>query len=334
MILTKKGNFTFGSGKINTFKAKEFEDNVSSSDKVIILDVGDEQALYNCEGVPTTSVRVKTYNGKVLTPADITQILSIVDKAASAVDVDFSGSTYSSETFCTISSSKIKSVILPSNVKELPDFAFNKCTALTDINLNGITTIGTYAFDYCALTSITIPETVTKISNAWISYYGSKLTEFIVDAKNPNFQAIDGVLFTKTNPITLKEYPRAKTGTSYVIPNGTEKIQDYAFFDAAITNITIPASVITIGNNCMTSKINYIKCLGATPASGFKGNNLPNNGTLVVPEGKGQTYRDAWGWLAPEKKNWTVEDGTSPSPSSANISGLTTNNITTEGFWN
>ena len=332
MILTKKGNFTFGSGKINTFKAKEFEDNVSSSDKVIILDGGDEQVLYNCEGVPTTSVRVITKNEAVLTSADITQILSIVDKAASAVDVDFSGSTYSSETLCTISSSKIKSVKLPSNVKELPDFAFNKCTALTDINLNGITTIGTYAFDYCALTSITIPATVTKISNAWISYYGSKLTEFIVVPENPNFQAIDGVLFTKTKPITLKEYPRAKAGTSYVIPADTEKIQDYAFFDAAITNITIPASVTTIGNNCMTSKINYIKCLGETPASGFKGNNLPNNGTLVVPKGKGQTYRDAWSWLG--TKSWTVDDSTFPSPSSANISGLTTNNITTEGFWN
>ena len=84
----------------------------------------------------------------------------------------------------------------------------------------------------------------------------------------------------------------------------------------------------------MTSKINYIKCLGETPASGFKGNNLPNNGTLVVPNGKGQTYRDAWRWLLPENKNWTVDDNTSPSPSSANISGLTPNNITTEGFWN
>lgn len=332
MILTKKGSFTFGSGKINTFNAKEFVDNVSSSDKVIILDGGAEQELYNCTGVPTTSVRVKTYNGEVLTSADITQILSIVDNAASAVDVDFSGSTYSSETLCTISSSKIKSVKLPSNVKVLPDFAFNKCTALTNIDLNGITTIGTYAFDYCALTSITIPKTVTTISNAWISHYGSKVTEFIVDKDNPKFQAIDGVLFTKTSPITLKEYPRAKAGTSYVIPDVTNKIQDYAFFGAAITNITIPASVTTIGNNCMTSKINYIKCLGETPASGFKGNNLPNNGTLVVPKGKGQTYRDAWSWLG--TKSWTVDDSTFPSPSSANISGLTTNNITTEGFWN
>ena len=82
----------------------------------------------------------------------------------------------------------------------------------------------------------------------------------------------------------------------------------------------------------MTSKINYIKCLRETPASGFTGNNLPNNGTLVVPTGQGQAYWDEWTWLA--TKNWTVEDGTSPSPSSANISDLTTNNITTEGFWN
>lgn len=332
MILTKSGNFTFGSGKINTFKAKEFVDNVSSSDKVIILDGVTEEELYSCTDTPTTSVKIVTKNEEVLTSTDIAQIISIIDKATAAIDVDFSESKYVSETFCTISSSKIKSVKLPSNVKVLPDFAFNKCTALIDIDLNGITTIGTYAFDYCALTSIYIPKTVTKISNAWISYYGSKVTEFSVDAENPNFQAIDGVLFTKTSPITLKEYPRAKAGTSYVIPDGTNKIQDYAFFDAAITNITIPASVTTIGNNCMTSKINYIKCLGETPASGFRGNNLPNNGTLVVPKGKGQTYLDAWSWL--KTKSWTVDDKTLPSPSSANISALTTNNITTEGFWN
>lgn len=333
MILTKKGNFTFGSGKINTFKAKEFVDNVSSPNKVIILDEGLEQQLHSCTGVPETKVKVITKNKAVLTSADIAQILSIVDKAASAVDVDFSGSTYSSETFCTISSSKIKSVKLPSNVKVLPDFAFNKCTALTDINLNGITTIGTYAFDYCALTSIKIPKTVTKISNAWISYYGSKVTEFIVDDENDYFKAINGVLFTKTSPITLKEYPRAKKGTEYVIPDGTVKIQSYAFFDAAITKITIPASVTTIGS-CMTKKINYIKCKGEIPAPGFTGSNLPNNGTLEVPNGYGDAYMTAWGWLRPEQKNWTVVDGTSSSTSSANISGLTPNNITTEGFWN
>ena len=331
MILTKSGNFTFGSGIINTFKAKEFVDNVSSPNKVIILDEGAEQQLHSCTGVPTTSVKVITKKTEVLTSADIAQILSIVDKAASAVDVDFSGSTYSSETFCTISSSKIKSIKLPSNVKVLPDFAFNKCTALTDIDLNGITTIGTYAFDYCALTSIYIPKTVTKISNAWISYYNSKVTEFIVDDANTYFKAINGVLFTKTSPVTLKEYPRAKAETSYVIPDGTVKIQDYAFAVTALTQLTIPASVTTIGN-CMTSKINYIKCLGDTPAPGFKGNKLPNNGTLEVPTGKGEAYKTAWSWLT--DKSWTVVDGTSSSTSSANISGLTPNNIATEGFWN
>ena len=163
--------------------------------------------------------------------------------------------------------------------------------------------------------------------------YRGKVTEFIVDAENPNFQAIGGVLSTKYSPtITLKEYPRAKPGASYVIPDVTNKIQDYAFFDAAITKITIPASVTTIGNNCMTSKINYIECLGETPASGFRGNNLPKNGTLVVPTGKGEAYKTAWNWLT--EKSWTVNDGTKNSPSSANISDLTTNNITTEGFWN
>lgn len=334
MILTKKGNFTFGSGIINTFKAKEFVDNVSSPNKVIILDGVTEEELYSCTDTPTTSVKIVTKNEEVLTSTDIAQIISIIDKATAAVDVDFSESKYVSETLCTISSSKIKSIKLPSNVKVLPDFAFNKCTALTNIDLNGITTIGTYAFDYCALTSIYIPKTVTKISNAWISYYGSKVTEFIVDAENPNFQAIGGVLFTKNSPtITLKEYPRAKPGTSYVIPDVTNKIQDYAFFDAAITKITIPASVTTIGS-CMTKKINYIKCEGEIPAPGFKGSNLPNNGTLEVPNGFGEAYKTAWGWLLPEQKNWTVVDGTSSSTSSANISGLTPNNITTEGFWN
>lgn len=329
MLLSKTGKFDFQKGKILTFNAIKFVDNLSSSNKVIVLDGGTEEELYSCTGTPISSVKVITKNDELLTAADIEKIISIVEKASTAIELDFSGSNYTSTTFCPISSNKIKSIKLPSNIAVLPDLAFNMCKELVDIDLNGVKKIGTYAFDYCALTTIHIPASVTTISNNWISYYGSKVTEFTVDDANAYFKAIDGVLFSKDGTL-LKEYPRAKTGTAYTIPDGTKNIQNYAFHLTQIENLTIPASVTTI-NNCATNKIKYIKCLGDTPAT-FKGNNLPDNGTLEVPTGKGQTYKEKWSWL--ETKGWTVSDGTSTSPAVAIIDDIPTTDIESEGFWN
>lgn len=47
--------------------------------------------------------------------------------------------------------------------KKVPDYIFKDCGNLQQVNLSGMTEIGQWAFQNCALTEISIPATVTKI---------------------------------------------------------------------------------------------------------------------------------------------------------------------------
>ena len=60
---------------------------------------------------------------------------------------------------------KIKNVIIPENVIEIGDYAFNSCKYITGLVIeDGVTTIGTRAFYNCAaITNVTVPDSVTSI---------------------------------------------------------------------------------------------------------------------------------------------------------------------------
>ena len=109
-----------------------------------------------------------------------------------------------------------------------------------------VTSIGESAFYWCSsLTSITIPNSVTSIGNSAF-YYCSSLTSIEVDANNPNYASIDGVLYNK-DVTTLICSPGGKT--SITIPNSVTSIGNLAFYYCkSLTSITIPNSVTSIGH--------------------------------------------------------------------------------------
>jgi hypothetical protein len=68
-----------------------------------------------------------------------------------------------------------------------------------------------------------------------------------VNASNPSYASVSGVLFNKTLT-TLIQYPAQRAGSSYAIPNSVTSIADSAFNNCNLTSVTIPDTVTNIGS--------------------------------------------------------------------------------------
>jgi BspA type Leucine rich repeat region (6 copies) len=120
------------------------------------------------------------------------------------------------------------SVVIPGSINGLP-----------------VTGIGNSAFDNCpSLTNIVVGSNITSIAGQ--AFVGCpNLLSINVDALNPVYSSVNGVLFDK-NQVTLLYYPGGRAG-SYTIPDGVTSIPSYAFQSCPnLTSLTVPASVSVI----------------------------------------------------------------------------------------
>lgn len=135
-------------------------------------------------------------------------------------------------------------VVIPEGVTAIEDYAFS-LSFLTSVSLpTTLQTIGDNAFDNAWFTSITIPASVTSIGKSALGPY---LTNIEVMSGNTSYCTVDGVLFN-ISKTELVNYPKAKEGTSYTVPDGVKKILDSAFYGAEhLTSIILPDTLIYIG---------------------------------------------------------------------------------------
>ena len=141
----------------------------------------------------------------------------------------------------------LTAVTIPASVPLIGSHAFDSCTGLTNVTISsGVTSIGSSAFDSCAgLTEVTIPSSVTSIGN--YAFWGcANLALITVDAANPAYMSVGGVLFNKAQT-TLLQFPAGKAGR-YTIPFGVTSIAISAFSDCnGLTEVTTSSSVSSIG---------------------------------------------------------------------------------------
>ena len=120
-------------------------------------------------------------------------------------------------------------------VKEIYEKAFHNCIALTSITIpDSVTSIGDYAFCYCSsLTNIEIPNSVTSIGKHAFSYCSS-----LKSIEIPNsVTSIGGGAFRGCTSLV-----------SITIPDSVTRIDDSAFDTCtSLTSIEIPDSVTGIG---------------------------------------------------------------------------------------
>lgn len=142
---------------------------------------------------------------------------------------------------------KLASVHISSGVRVIPENAFWECNALKSIVIpDTVIEIAHGAFMDSGLTSIHIPAGVTTIGvRALRSYSMQAIT---VDADNPIYKDVDGVLFSKDGK-TLVRFPTGRSG-SYAVPDGVVVIGEEAFERARkLSAVTLSDSVTTL-NKC------------------------------------------------------------------------------------
>ena len=141
----------------------------------------------------------------------------------------------------------LASVTFGDSVTTIGAFAFAGCVGLTNVAIGeSVADVGSQAFGGCrGLTRVTIPNSVTSFgSTVFLGCTG--LTNITVDALNPTYSSLDGVLFNKTAD-TLIGFPRGRRG-GYIVPDSVTNIGEYAFFDCAgLTNVTMGSRVAEIG---------------------------------------------------------------------------------------
>lgn len=187
--------------------------------------------------------------------------------------------------------SGIKEFIAPDSFKEIWGYAFKDCKNLEKVDLNKTTSIGDMSFENCTkLSSIVLPNTLVElgtyvfsgctllnnikmpsnpieITNTFI--YGSG---YYNDAKNweNGILYADNYLITTNNDLLNQQSINVKEGTiviainaftnngknlkSIVLPEGLKIIGSSAFSSLySLSQINIPSSVISIGNNAFGS---------------------------------------------------------------------------------
>jgi hypothetical protein len=140
------------------------------------------------------------------------------------------------------------SVIFQNGVMSIGEQAFYKCYGITNITIPGsVTYIGEEAFAGARLTSITIPGSVTFIGRS--AFAGPKLSSIDVAKENLAYSSVEGVLFNKAKD-TLINYPVAKQGSAYTIPNSVRTIEEGAIMSCVgLKSITLPDNLTSIGKN-------------------------------------------------------------------------------------
>ena len=203
----------------------------------------------------------------------------------------------------------------------LPDSAFRYDRALAEVNfrpdLNRLAEVGDNAFDTTALTSATLPDSVTSIGKGAFSndtaltsvHLGSgvasigesafvganNLASLTVDPANTVYSVEDGALYSKGDAgRTLVLYLPTKTDTDVTVPDGTVAIADAAFANnTSLRRVVLPEGLTTIGYGAFDGDANLTDLV--IPDSVTVARGLVNNGLDTIELGSKVTEL----WMTP-----------------------------------
>ena len=210
----------------------------------------------------------------------------------------------------------VEHVWVPASVQVVEERAFSGSELRTitfqddDEHPSQLKRIEYRAFDFTGVEALVLPRSVEQLEQG--VFYGmgllkslhvgpkvemgslnadptafSCLSHVEVDADNPNYETVNGVLYTKDHTHLVLFPRRMDIGSSYAVLDGTEKIDDDALSYTNLTSITLPSTLRILGEsslagNKLLTSINLPDGLTAIEDGAFEGCTKLNN--IVIPD--------------------------------------------------
>ncbi|MEI8114776.1 MAG: leucine-rich repeat protein [Bacteroidia bacterium] len=163
-------------GNLNTLFSKEELSSISEIKLSGTIDARDfrtmRDSMPNLSKIDLSRVTIAEYSGNSGTNR-YSWDFAFTYYPANAIPIyAFSSARFGYGYYSYYGNKSLKSIILPSTVTSVADYAFSSCIGLTSVSIpSSVTSIGDYSFSGCrSLTSISIPPSVTAINSGTFSY--------------------------------------------------------------------------------------------------------------------------------------------------------------------
>lgn len=170
-----------------------------------------------------------------------------------------------------------------------------------------VTTIGESAFKGSAVTSVSMPESITSID--YDAFYECKNLESVTLPES--LTTLDYDAFNSCQSLKTIKIPSGVTAIpgscfyccssleSVTIPEGVMTIGEYAFCGCNLNALTLPSTITSIGNEAFlyNNNLKSIICNAATPPTlGYNAFSINIYPVIKVPISSIAAYRKASGW--------------------------------------
>lgn len=193
--------------------------------------------------------RYCTNLSKIVLPPTVTRFgKNAFDGCSNLVDIIIPQSVTAIDQFAFYGCSSLTQIDLPDSLTTVSDNMFMNCTALVSVGIpSRVESIGSGAFYNCvSLGSIKVPDAVEKIGKS--AFYNCN------SLKRADYASLESICYMEyedeyANPLYYAEhlYLNGEETRVVEIPEGVTEIGKYAFINTSVTNVTIPATVSSIG---------------------------------------------------------------------------------------